>query len=152
MAKLNDERMKNAFLTHLHEGETLQHWAFGVKQPSMLIIIPLIALAVLPGVIATAMLTKNYVIGVTDRRLIILQVKSISNADLKAITEYDLEEFSKAPANVKTGALFTHITIDHPDKAFKAKFHRAFSKTNREQVVAIGALISSPSAGAIEKS
>ncbi len=38
MAKLNDERMQAAFQPYLHEGEELRHWAFGVKQPNIFLL------------------------------------------------------------------------------------------------------------------
>lgn len=142
MAKLNDEQIQQAFAEHLHAGETLRHWAFGVKQPSILLMIPLYALALLPGVIAVLMLTKNYLIGLTESRLIVLQVKSITNAELKAVTEYDLSDLRNSTVKTSTGALFTHIRIDTPDKPFVAKFHRAFSKTNHPHAVAIADAIS----------
>lgn len=142
MAKLTEDLMKETLSTHLHAGETLQHWAFGVKQPSILLMIPLFALAIIPGVIATQMLTKSYVIGLTGKRLIVLQVKSITNAELKAVSEYSLEEFKANPGSLKVGKIFTSLTIKDAEKPFKAKFHRMFSKGNREHAVAIGEVIS----------
>jgi len=144
MPKLTDELMQETLKTHLQEGETLQHWAFGIKQPSILLIVPLFALAILPGVIATQMLTKYYLIGLTDKRLIVLQVKSITNVELKALTEYALDGFKASPGSFKAGKLFTHISIDNAENPFKAKFHRMFSKGNREHAVAIGEAISAP--------
>ena len=139
MVKLTDDLMQETLNAHLQAGETLKHWAFGVKQPSILLMVPLFALAILPGVIATQMLTKNYLIGLTDKRLIVLQVKSIANVELKALTEYTMEELT---GRFKVGKLFTHITIESDEKPFKAKFHRMFSKGNREHAEAIGAAIS----------
>ncbi len=141
MAKLTDEQIQEAFASHLHEGETLKHWAFGVKQPNMLLIIGLIALCILPGIIAVALLTKNYFIGLTDRRLIVLQVKGMKPGDVKAVTEYDLSDLNSSNASTSTGGLFTHIEIKDEEKPFKAKFHRAFSKSNRPNAVAIGEAI-----------
>ncbi len=138
MAKITDEQIQKAFAPHLHEGETLKHWAYGIKQPNMLLIIGLIALFILPGIIAIALLTKNYFIGLTDRRLIVLQVKGIKPEDVKAVTEYNLSELSSANASTSTGGLFTHIVIKDEEKPFKAKFHRAFSKSNRPNAIAIG--------------
>ena len=60
MAKLNDERIQAAFQPYLNEGETLQYWAFGVKQPNIFLIIVLVAggtllsLALLGGLAARA--------------------------------------------------------------------------------------------------
>jgi len=138
MAKLTDEQVQAAFAPHLHEGETLKHWAYGVKQPNMLLIIGLIALCILPGIIAVALLTKNYFIGLTEGRLIVLQVKGMKPEDVKAVIEYNLSDLSSANASTSTGGLFTHIEIKDEEKPFKAKFHRAFSKDNRPNAMAIG--------------
>jgi hypothetical protein len=142
MAKLTDDLMQQTLSAHLQNGETLRHWAFGIKQPSLLLMAPLFALAVLPGVIAMQMLTKNYLIGLTNKRLLVLQVKSIANVELKALSEYPLDSFKANPGSYKAGKLFTHITIADAEKPFKAKFHRMFSKGNREHAVAIGEAIS----------
>ncbi len=112
MAKLTEDLMKETLNAHQQEGETLKHWAFGIKQPSILLMVPLFALAILPGVIATQMLTKNYLIGLTDKRLVVLQIKSIANAELKAVTEYAMDEFKATPGSFKAGKLFTYLTID----------------------------------------
>ncbi len=102
------------------------------------LIIGLLALCILPGVIAVALLTKNYFIGLTDRRLIVLQVKGIKPKDVKAVTEYSLSDLSSDNASTSTGSIFTHIEIKDEEKPFKAKFHRAFSKSNRPNAIAIG--------------
>ncbi|YCM44517.1 hypothetical protein V2O64_00600 [Verrucomicrobiaceae bacterium 227] len=142
MAKITDQQVQAAFALHLHEGETLQSWAYGVKQPKMLIIVGLIALGILPGVIAVVLLTKNYFIGLTGRRLIVLQVKGVKPEKVKEVTEYDLSGLSHANASTSTGSLFTHIEIKDEEKPFKAKFHRAFCKSNRPNAIAIGETIS----------
>lgn len=141
MAKITDNQVNEAFAPHLHEGETLKYWAYGIKQPNILLIIGLLALCILPGIIATALLTKNYFIGLTDRRLIILQVKSTNPGEIKEVTEYQLSELSNANASTSTGKLFTHIEIKDGEKPFKAKFHRAFTKSNRPSAIAIGEAI-----------
>lgn len=141
MAKLNDERMQAAFEPYLHEGEELRHWAFGVKQPNMLLLIVLTALAVLPGIIAVFLLTKNYIIGLTDKRLLVLQIKGGSNAAVKEIIEYSLDEVRAMKIKTSTGGLFTHIRIDEATRPFVAKFHRAFSKNNRSHAMAISEAI-----------
>ncbi|VAW21658.1 hypothetical protein MNBD_ALPHA11-278 [hydrothermal vent metagenome] len=142
MPKLTDELVQETLSAHLQDGEALKHWAFGIKQPSILLMVPLFALAILPGVIATQMLTKNYLIGLTDKRLIVLQVKSMTNAELKALTEYSNEELKASTVSFKAGKLFTHLGVESAEKPFKAKFHRMFSKGNREHAVAIGEAIS----------
>ena len=142
MAKLNDQQIQQAFAAHLHPGETLRHWAFGVKQPSILLMLPLFALALLPGLIAIFILTRNYLIAVTDSRFIVLRVKSISNAEIKEVMEYGLDELTNGSVKTSTGPLFTHIKIASDTKPFVAKFHRAFSKDNRPHAIAIAETIS----------
>jgi hypothetical protein len=143
MAKLTDEGIQEALAAHIQEGETLKHWGFGVKQPNMLLIIGLFCLAILPGAIAVAILTKNYLIGLTDRRFIVFQVKSMGNLDVKEITDYGLDEVRSMDVKTSTGALFTHISIKDGEKPFKAKFHRAGFKGNREHSMAIAEAIDS---------
>jgi len=144
MAKLTDDLMQETLSTHLQEGETLEHWAFGIQQPNMLLMLPLFALAILPGVIATQMLTKNYLAGLTNKRFVVLQVKSVVNVELKALTEYARDDFAASPASYRPGKLFTHIKINSAEKPFKCKFHRMLSKDNRMHAEAMGAAISAP--------
>ena len=147
MAKLNDEKIQQAFQPQLQEGEQLTHWAFGVKQPNIFLILFLFLLAILPGAIAVALLTKNYLIGLTGKRFIVLQIKGFSNATPKEITDYSLEELHNMKVTTSTGGLFTHIKVDDLNKPFKAKFHRAFSKTNRPHAMAIAEAINPKNAG-----
>ncbi len=144
MAKLTEEKVTAALREHLQPGEELRQWAVGVRQPSIWIIVPLLALAVLPGVIAVQVLTKSYILGLTDRRLIVLEVASITNAKLKAVSEYELASFADAPAATRTGGLFTHIRIDREDQPFRAKFHRAFAKGHRERAMEIARALGAP--------
>lgn len=135
MARFKDPNVPAAaFSPHLEPGEQLKHWAYGVKQPNMLLMLPLYALAVLPGAIAVALLTKEYVIGLTDRRLIVLRTKG-KNAKVQEISDYPLNSLSEVQAS--TGALFTHIKILDSTKPFVAKFHRLGMPGNREQAMAI---------------
>jgi hypothetical protein len=144
MAKLDDEKIVAAFQPYLEADETLKHWAFSVKQPNIFLIILLFLLAILPGIIAVFMLTKNYVVGLTERRLLVLQIKGIGNGEVKEVTEYRIDELANMAVKTSTGAIFTHIAIKDPEKPFVAKFHRAFSKSNRPHAVAISEAISAP--------
>lgn len=144
MARFKDPNVPaEAFKPYLEPGEQLRHWAYGVKQPNMLLMLPLFALAVLPGAIAVALLTKEYVVGLTDRRFIVLRFKG-KKIDVKEVIEYPLG--SLPPVKASTGALFTHIKIDDPAKPFVAKFHRMGMPGNREHTMAMeAALNGSPS-------
>lgn len=144
MARFKDPNIPAAaFMPHLEPGEQLKHWAYGVKQPNMLLMIPLFALAVLPGAIAVALLTKEYVVGLTDRRFIVLRFKG-KNVQVKEIVDYSLT--SLPPVKASTGALFTHIKILDQAKPFVAKFHRLGMPGNREHAMAMEAALTGKSA------
>ena len=142
MAKLTEDLIKQTFQPHLQDGEELQYVAFGVRQPNLFLIIALFACAILPGIIAVLLLTKNYLIGITDRRFIVLTIKSMTNPEVKEVTEYGLDEIKAMEVKTSTGGLFTHIEVKDEQKPFKAKFHRAFSKSNRPSAIAISDAIS----------
>lgn len=142
MARFKDPNfVAAAFYPYLQPGEQLRNIAFGVKQPSIALMIPLFLLAVVPGAIATALLTKEYVVALTDRRVIVLRFKS-SQIQVQEVYEYALNYH--APAETSTGSIFTHIRINDPAKPFVAKFHRAGMPGNREQAMAIAAALSQP--------
>jgi len=138
MARFKDEPVRAALAAQLQPGEQLQQFAFGVKQPNMGLIILLVCLGILPGLIAVAIMTKEYVIGLTDRRLIVLRVGG--GVKVKEVTEYALGDLRGVKTS--TGSLFTHIAIAGP-VPFTAKFHRMGMKTNREQAMAIAGVLSS---------
>ena len=146
MAKLTEESVREAFKPHLRDGEELTHFALGVKQPNIGIIVLLVMLAVLPGIIGVFLLTKNYCIGLTNQRLIVLQVSSLGNLTVKGITEYSLEELAKMDIRTSTGGLFTHFNIKDAGKPFQAKFHRALAKFNRPNAMAIAEAITQKAA------
>ena len=139
MARFKDPNVPAAaFQPYLEPGEQLRHWAFGVKQPNMLLILPLFALAILPGAIAVALLTKEYVVGLTDRRFIVLRFKG-KKVEVQEVLEYPLSALP--PVKASTGGLFTHIKIEDPAKPFVAKFHRMGMPGNREHGMAIEAAL-----------
>lgn len=142
MARFKDPNfVAAAFQPYLQPGEQLRNIAFGVKQPSIWAMLPLFILAVLPGAIATALLTKEYVVGLTDRRFIVLRFKG-SQIQVQEIMDYPL--YGHAPVQTSTGSIFTHIKINDPAKPFVAKFHRMGMPGNREQAMAIAAALSQP--------
>jgi len=134
MAVYKDEQMAPIFASHLQPGEQLEHWAFGVKQPNILVIFLLVA--TIGGVIAVFFLTKNYLVGTTDRgRFLVLQM---SGKTVKNATAYELGKVSGVKTS--TGALFTHIAIAGPTP-FVAKFHRMGMKENRQHAMAMAAAL-----------
>ena len=146
MARIKDPNVAAAaFAPYLEPGEQLRHIAFGVKQPNLLLMLPLFALAVLPGAIAVALLTKEYVVGLTDRRLIVLCFKG-KNVSVQEVVDY--RAGSLPPVKATTGPVFTHINIEDPAKPFVAKFHRMGMPGNREGAMAIAAALTGQHAAA----
>jgi hypothetical protein len=140
MARFKDPNVPAAaFAPYLEPGEQLRHIAFGVKQPNLLLMLPLFALAVLPGAIAVALLTKEYVVGLTDRRLIVLRFKG-KNVGVQEVLDYRLDG-QRPPVKSSTGPVFTHIKIEDAAKPFVAKFHRMGMPGNREGAMAIAAAL-----------
>ena len=140
MARFKDPNVPAAaFAPYLEPGEQLRNVAFGVKQPNMLLMLPLFALAILPGAIAVAMLTKEYVVGLTDRRFIVLRFKG-KNVGVQEVLDYRLDRHLP-PVKASTGPVFTHIKIEDQAKPFVAKFHRMGMPGNREGAMAIAAAL-----------
>lgn len=137
MARFNDNNVPAAILPYLEPGEQLYHWAYGVKQPHILLIL-------LTGTIATALLTKNYIIGLTDRRLIVLQFSG--KLQVKEVSEYRLNNMP--PVEASTGPIFTHIKVKDPQRPFVAKFHRMGMPNNRMHSQAIEAALTGRPGGA----
>jgi hypothetical protein len=138
MARFKDEqKVVAAFQPYLQPGDQVQHFAYGVKQPSMLLMLPLFLLAILPGAIAVALLTKEYIVALTGQKFIALRFSS-GKITVKEVLEYYPQE-TAAPGVVKTskGGLFTHIRINHPEKPFVAKFHRMGMPNNKPHAEAI---------------
>lgn len=128
--KPTEEMVREAFSEHLHPSETIQQTAYGVKQPHILLIIGLMLLGILPGVIAVAVLTKHYRVGLTDKRLIVLQTKNMKSLQVKSVFEYNLQQLQGCDVTTSVGPIFTNVKIKG-EQPFVAKFHRAYSKTNR---------------------
>jgi hypothetical protein len=126
MARFNDENVPAAIQPHLQPGEKLQNWAYGVKQPHVLLI-------ALTGAILTALLTKSYIVALTDRRLLVLRFEG--SLKVTEVTEYPLSP--RPPASGSRGMLFTHLRITDPTKPFVAKFHRMGMPNNRMHSTAI---------------
>jgi hypothetical protein len=147
MARFKDPNVPAAaFAPYLEPGEQIRHIAFGVKQPNLLLIMPLFLLAILPGAIAVAMLTKEYVIALTDRRLIVLRFKG-KNVSVQEVLDYRLGGHP-LPVKSSTGPVFTHIKIEDQAKPFVAKFHRMGMPGNREGAMAIAAALTGQPAAA----
>jgi hypothetical protein len=135
MARFKDQAvMEAALAAHLEPGESLRHAAYGVKQPPLPLIVLLLLLGILPGVIAIAVMTKEYVVGLTDRRFLALRFKS-SRIEVKEVLAWRLDALP--PVRTSTGGIFTHIAIADPARPFVAKFHRLGTPDNRAEAMAI---------------
>lgn len=135
MARFRDTSgMQAALRQQLEPGETLLHWAHGVKQPNITLITFLYCLAFLPGVIAVATMTKEYVVGLTDRRFIVLRFKG-NQINVLEVRSWRLDALPHVETS--TGSLFTYITLRDPAQPFVAKFHRLGTPDNRPQAMAI---------------
>ena len=130
---------------HLEDGETLRHWASGVKQPSVWLLLPLAALGIVPAVVAAFLLTKDYVVGLTDRRFVVLRMGA-SGTEPEEVLVYDLHALP--PVTASAGPLFTHIKVQDPTQPFAAKFNKAGMPGNREHAAAIAAALTSGAASA----
>jgi len=108
---------------------------------AMWAMLPLYALGIVPGAVAVAVLTKEYLVGLTDRRVVVLRVKG-GKADVQEVTEYTVGE--RLPVTTTNGSLFAWVTVDDAARPFKAKFHRAGYPNNRENALAAAAALGAP--------
>jgi hypothetical protein len=137
MARFNDENVPAAVRPHLQPGEQLLHWAYGVKQPNM-------GLLLLFGAIVAAIWTKHYVVALTDRRLLALRFTGKLN--VQEVREWSLA--SLPPVTTSTGMLFTHIKVQDAEP-FVVKCHRMGMPNNRTHAMAIAAALESRRAPAM---
>lgn len=135
MARFKDPNVvKAAFQPYLEPGEAVRHVAYGVKQPPIGVILPLYLIGILPGVIAVAVMTREYVVALTDRRFIALRFKG-SAIKIEEVLAWPLGALP--PVKASTGGLFTHIAIQDSAKPFAAKFHRLGMPGQREETMAM---------------
>jgi len=129
MARFKDEAfILNGFAPHLQPGERILYYAYGVKQPNILLMV-----LFLGGLLAW-LLTKEYMVGLTDRgRFVVLRFSGKLN--VKEVLDYWIMQLQNV--KTKTGPLFTYIDIKDPERPFSAKFHRLGMKQNREYAMAI---------------
>ena len=134
MAVYKDEDIPAIFAPHMNPGEQLVNFAFGVKQPHILLIF--LFIATIGGIIAVMLMTKNYLVGLTTHgRVLVLQM---SGKTVKAVLPYQLGQTQGVKTS--TGPIFTHIKIAGPTP-FQAKFHRMGMKNNRQHSQAIAAAL-----------
>jgi hypothetical protein len=128
MARFNEQQVRDAFEPYLEPGETVERVAYGIKQPPMILIIAMYLIAVLPGAIALMLLTKEYVVALTDRRVLVLRFSG--RLKVKELIEYSLADEHQTQSS--TGMLFVHLKVRDPERPFVAKFHRLGLTNNRQ--------------------
>ena len=136
--KTRDEIFADTMRPLLRAGETLQCVAYGVKTPPILLIILLMVIGVIPGVIIGQMLTKYFLVALTDQRVIVARAKGIVQTE--GHFDYPLGKVG-GKVTLKEGWMFTHIAIEHPELPWKAKFHRSGSPNNKASALAIAAAL-----------
>lgn len=142
MAKITDERIAAAIQPFLEPGEQIQTNAYGFHQMSMWIMIPLILVALLPAFIAQALLTKYYMVVLTNRRILFFHCDN--KLKVKEIIEY--RPGAMPPVNVSSGMVFAVLKIADTRGAMRIKFHRSGMANNREKAVIIGNAMSGKAA------
>jgi len=149
MATLDMAQMRELLAPVLPAGETVQHAAYGVRQPNILLLLPAFALAILPGIILTQMLTRHYVVGQSRNYLMVAEISPkwrSMTAAVDAVRDrwaVSINTLRGQPKMVRNGPLFTRIAFGSGPDGFQAKFHRAFSRTNRAEAEAIGEVVKS---------
>ena len=134
MSAYKDQDMHGIFAPHLQPGEGLLNFAYGVKQPHILLII--LFIATIGGVIAVMLMTKHYLVGLTSHgRVVVLEM---GGKKVKAAHAYQVGQTGAVKTSM--GALFTHIKFLGPPP-FKAKFHRLGMAKNREHSQAIASAL-----------
>jgi hypothetical protein len=147
MARVTAEELRAMAQPYLPEGEAPRHAAYGVRQPHILLIVLFILIGILPGLLLVHFRTKHYVLALGDRTLAVIQVTPafwklrLEPKAVKSTRLLPLAEVRSAGAKTSTGGLFTHIAFGTKPNDFRAKFHRAFSKENRPEAMAIGAAL-----------
>jgi hypothetical protein len=135
MARFNDTNVPAAVQPHLQSGEVLRHYAFGVKPPNLLVMI-------LVGPLIAALMTKNYIVALTNKRLLVLRFSGKLN--VKEVTDYPLD--TRLSASGSVGMIFTKLRIEDSAKPFFAKFHRMGMPNNRMHSTAILEALTAPAA------
>jgi len=100
----------------------------------------LLLVALLPAAILNVLMTKEYVVGLTDRRLIVLRFTG--KLVVKDSFVYDLALLDRVAT--KAGSVFTWISIDNKERPFRALFHRSGLADNQAQSRAIAAAVARP--------
>jgi hypothetical protein len=141
----DDQQVLEALRPHVPAGETVQHFAYGVQQPPPWAIALLYLLtAIIPGAIVVALLTKEYLVATTERRLLVVRFTG-GRIKVKQVLDYPLDRLRAVKSS--KDRIFTHIAIPDPTSPFAARFHRLGMKQNQAHAEAMADLLQQ-SAGA----
>ena len=123
------------FESHLEPGERLQHVAYGVRMPGC---IGSLLLGIFGGG-AIMNAASHYLVGLTDRRLIVLKIENVGHA-VKSVRAWPLDALP--PGKVEKGWL----TIDDQPDPIRAFLHPAAVPDHDDAVPAIAAALSGQAA------
>src|SRR6187200_1527973 len=121
MSKIDDQTVPAALSQHLQPGEQLLNYAYGVKQPNIGLII--LFYATIGGALFVALMTKHYVIGLTNRRLLVVSVKPgfFTRCHLDRVVEvfdFSLHEVGQMKVKTSGGMLFYDMKIESPARTW----------------------------------
>ena len=134
LARYKDPVATSAFAAHLRSDETLQSWAYGLKQPPMPVMLLL-------GPIAHALLKKEYLIGLTSQRVILLRVKG-KKAEVVEVTDYELDRAHSVTVESLTS--WDRVVIEDAARPFDATFNPLSAPDNLGRVHRIVAALKAP--------
>ncbi|MCA8931575.1 MAG: hypothetical protein KDA49_03865 [Rhodospirillaceae bacterium] len=136
--RYSDREVVDALAPHLHSGEPLLAYAFGMRFPNFWLLVALLCLGILPGLALMLFGSRLYFVGLTDRRLVVVQVKG-QPVQVLAMTDYD--RAALPPVRAKAGVQFTSLWIDDPEHPVRIRFSRIALKENERQSRAIAAAL-----------
>jgi hypothetical protein len=114
----NPGDVEAAFVPYLEPDESLEHWAYGRSGPPLVVFLPLYFLGVLPGVLARALLTTSYLVGLTERRLVVLRFRGY----LKVEESFAYALEAMPPVRSKRTFFAATLAIDDADRPLTVRF------------------------------
>ena len=132
MARYRSHVPLAAFAPHLETGESLRSWAYGVDEPALAALFPL--LLVIPGLMLWAYLRTEYLVGLTDRRVVVLEVKG-RKAAVQGVRAYDLGGAHEV--SIRTDIAAVTLTVRDEADPLRLKFRRFDAPGNRAHALAV---------------
>ena len=104
------------------------------------------------GMIILLLIMRHYLVGLTDKRLLVVRVNRPIDGRVIEVLSFPLDKLSEMKIKTFTKRYFylysfkrlpfTFITVRYKNQSFFARCHPRFSKTNREQALKISEAIS----------